>query len=402
MNIKKVFIAVLSAANAVSITAGLILTAAGSSLAKSQSYNQAAQRWDSGGGYTQVSCFFTEDAGFTVESAKGVTVDLTAKLKNIGVVSKEGEKLIPEAYSVDAGTMTMRSDTTGRSEAKVTAAGGDFFLFRDFKLLDGAFFTESDIMQDGAVIDRRLAWSLYGSTNVSGMNIYINGTKFYIAGVIEDPETKEEKKTAGDSPRAYISYEGAALLNGGMSPMAADIPNDSGMGGAGGAGELSPMKKINCYECIVPDPVENYAYNSVKEYFDAAYKDKCRVVNNSERFSPSKRAKAYKKLSSYAVADKPIVYPYWENASRMIEFKLSGIYFFRRLTYIIPVLTALLLLVILWRAGGRLRRRVTAKTSDSITKVVYYHGQKKRQKKLQKEEQQEKQKNEQTENDSQT
>lgn len=395
MNIKKVFIAALSAANAASIAAGLILTAAGGSLAKSQSYNQAAQRWDSGGGYTQLSCFFTEDAGFTVDSAKGVTVDLTAKLKNIGVVPEEGKKLIPEAYSVDAGTMTIRSDTTGRSEAKVTVTGGDFFLFRDFTLLDGAFFTESDIMQDGAVIDRRLAWSLYGSTDVSGMNIYINGTKFYIAGVIEGPETKEEKKTAGDSPRAYISYEGAKLLDGGMSA-AADIPDDIGMGGAGVATESSSMKKINCYECIVPNPVENYAYNSVKEYFDGAYKDKCRVVNNSERFSPSKRAKAYKKLSSYAVADKPIVYPYWENASRMIEFKLSGIYFFRRLTYIIPILTALLLLVILWRAGGRLRRRVTAKASDSVTKVIYYHGQKKKQKKEQKNEQNKKQSDPQT------
>lgn len=378
MNIKKVFIAVLSAANAVSITAGLILTAAGSSLAKSQSYNQAAQRWDSSGGYTQLSCFFTEDAGFTVDNTKGVLADLLSQLKNVGVVPEDGQNLIPTAYSVDAGTMTIRSDTTGRSEAKVTAAGGDFFIFRDFTLLNGAFFTDSDIMQDGAVIDRRLAWSLYGSTDIAGMNIYINGTKFYIAGVIEDPKTKEEIKTAGDSPRAYISYDGAKLLNGGTA-YSADIP--------GGADDGSSMKKINCYECLIPNPVENYAYNSFKDYFAGAYKDKSQVVNNSERFSPSKRAKAYKKLSSYAVADKPIVYPYWENASRMVEFKLSVIYFFRRWTYIIPVLTALMLLVILWRAGGRLRRKITAKTSDSITKAVYYHGQKKMQKKLQKEEQ---------------
>lgn len=387
MNIKKVFIAVLSAANAASISVGLILTAAGSSLAKSQSYNQAALRWDSGGSCTQLSCFFTEDAGFTVDNTQGVMSDLLSNLKNIGVTPEDGKELIPVAYSVDAGTMTIRSDTTGRAEAKVTAAGGDFFLFRDFMLLDGAFFTESDIMQDGAVIDRRLAWSLYGSTDVAGMNIYINGTKFYISGVIEDPESKEEKKTAGDYPRAYISYDGAKLLGSDISPAASGISGGGDTGGIDVPTGDSYLKKISCYECIVPNPVENYAYNSVKEYFDGAYKDKIKIVNNTERFSPSKRAKAYKKLSNYAVSDKPLVYPYWENASRIIEFKLSVIYFFRRLTYIIPVLTALLLLVVLWRAGGRLRRKLTAKTSDSITKAVYYHGQKKRQKKLQKEEQ---------------
>ena len=219
------------------------------------------------------------------------------------------------------------------------------------------------------------------------MNIYINGTKFYISGVIEDPESKEEKKTAGDYPRAYISYDGAKLLGSDISPAASGISGGGDTGGIDKPTADSYLKKISCYECIVPNPVENYAYNSVKEYFDGAYKDKIKIVNNTERFSPSKRAKAYKKLSNYAVSDKPLVYPYWENASRIIEFKLSVIYFFRRLTYIIPVLTALLLLVVLWRVGGRLRRKLTTKTSDSITKAVYYHGQKKRQKKLQKEEQ---------------
>lgn len=50
-------------------------------------------------------------------------------------------------------------------------------------------------MQDGAVIDKNLAWALYGSEKVSGMNIYINGVKFYIAGVIDLPGTEAEKKT---------------------------------------------------------------------------------------------------------------------------------------------------------------------------------------------------------------
>lgn len=62
---KKLLIAALAAANVLSIGTGVTLTAVGSSLAKSQSYNYAAQRWDSEKGCTQLSCFFTDDAPFS-------------------------------------------------------------------------------------------------------------------------------------------------------------------------------------------------------------------------------------------------------------------------------------------------------------------------------------------------
>lgn len=355
MNIKKVLITALTVANVLSIGTGLILTAAGSSLARSQSSNYAAQRWDSEGGHTQLSCFFTADAGFTTDSVPYVKHNLTDKLKNISIIPEEGQKFIPCAYSTDAGQMSIRCDRTGRSEAMVTAVGGDFFLFRDFKLLDGAFFSDDDLMQDGAVIDRNLAWELYGSEDIAGMNIYINGVKFYISGVIQTPSTKQEKKTAGDYSRAYISYEGLNLINGGMYDYV----------------ETESNKTVTCFECIIPDPVENFAYNALNEYFSAGYSYSSALVNNTERFEPSKLAKKYKNLSDYAISEKPIVYPYWENASRITEFRLSGIYYFRRLTYIIPILTLLLLIVLGWRAGGRLRRKVTSKIGDSVTKVLY-------------------------------
>lgn len=366
MNIKKVLIAALSAANVLSIGAGLILTAAGSSFVKAQSCDRAAERWDPEGGHTQISCFFTDDSGFTTDLSGGVRANLITELKNIGVTAEDGKEFIPEAYSTDAGQMTIRSDTTGRAEARITSVGGSFFHFRDFKLLDGAFFSENDIMQDGAVIDRMLAWQLYGSTEISGMNIYINGVKFYIAGVIDNPQTKQEKKTSGDFPRAYISYEGLKLVNGGAEG-GEDFQNDA-------------LKKISCYECIVPDPVENYAYNMVSNYFES-YSSTVEIVNNSERYEPSKRAKAYKNLADYAISDKPVVYPYWENASRIVEFKLTKIYYFRRMTYIIPILTALLLIVILWRGGIKLRRKITSAIIEFINNVIYNHNQKKQKKK---------------------
>ncbi len=370
MKIKKVLIAALAAANVLSIGTGLVLTAVGSSLAKSQSNNYAAQRWDSEGGCTQLSCFFTEEAGFNTYSVPYVKQSLTEKLKNAGVIAEEGQKLIPEAYSMNAGQMSVRCDRTARSEAMITAVGGDFFLFRNFKLLDGSYFSESDLMQDGAVIDKVLAWELYGSEDIAGMNIYLNGVKFYISGVIDTPSTEQEKRTIGDIPRAYISYEGLKLINGGFAEEGSNS-----------------LDNITCYECIVPDPVENFAYNAINDYFGSGYSYTCSVVNNTERFNPTKLAKKHKNLSDYAIADKSIIYPYWENASRITEFKLSGIYYFRRLTYIIPILTLLLLIILGWRAGGKLRKKITEKLGDSVTKVLYKRSILREQKKEQKEQQ---------------
>ena len=200
---------VIAAVNAAAIAGAAVLSIAGSSVASAQKYNYAYERWKGSGkdSYSQMSCFFNSDAGFTTDTIAGVRGQLLNELKNISVVPKEGQKLCPDAYSAPVGTAAVKCDVTGRSDAQVTAVGGDFFYFRDFTLIDGAFFTDSDIMQDGAVIDRELAWELYGSENVSGMNIYINGVKCYISGVIAAPETDYEKKCIGKTPQAYVSYD---------------------------------------------------------------------------------------------------------------------------------------------------------------------------------------------------
>lgn len=369
MKNKKLILIAAAAANAISIAGLAIMSAAGISMAGSQGYNQAAAKWDPEGGCSQISCFLSDDAGFTTDTVRGVSANLYGALKNISIVPEEGKKLIPEAYSTPAGQMSVKSDTTtGRAEAQMTAVGGDFFLFRDFDLLSGSYFSDSDIMQDGAVIDRTLAWSLYGSVNVSGMNIYINGTKFYIAGVIDDPQTKQEKKTAGDLPRAYISYEGAALL--GVSGDTGDIMGYPEQG-------ASSLKKITCYECICPDPVENYAVNAVNDYFTGSYNGKCTIVNNSKRFSPSVRAKAHKKLADYAVTKNSVVYPYWENASRLVEFKLTSLYFYRRFMYIAPVLTILAGVIFLYKLWGKTWRKAAFAAVDGVRKINYNRKQKK-------------------------
>ena len=338
---------VTAAVNAAAIVGALVLTAVGASAAKSQSYNNAADRWRNGtkGEYTQISCFFSNDAGFDINSMNNLRGKLLNKLSEASVTAEPGRTLVPDGYSLRAGTAQVTCDVTGRSEAEITAVGGNFFLFRDFRLASGAFFSDRDLMQDGAVIDKRLAWSLYGSENIVGKNIYINNVQLFVSGVIETPSTEAEERCAGDVPKAYISYYAAGRIFGSELTSGRDM----GMEGE----QSAEVTKITCYECVVPDPVENFAYNCIKENEEETNKGKVSIVNNTERFRPKKYRKPLEKLDGYAVQKDGISYPFWENASRMVEVRLSFIYGARKLLLIIPLLTLICLVITAFRLYQR-------------------------------------------------
>lgn len=320
---KKVLAAVLL--NGVSLAGVLGFTLAGSRMAKSQNHNFAAERWSSDGEYAQISCFFPEGSGFELTSVAAVRTSVLQSLKSVSIAPKESQKLCPDAYSATVGQAQVQSDINGYSEAKITAVGGDFFLIHNFSLLDGAFFTDDDIMQDGAVIDRDLAWALYGSEDIAGMNIKINGTQFYIAGVIDTPSSKEEKQCRGELPQAYISYDGASAI----AMTGSMYSGDMGV-------EQTGFTDVSCYEVIMPDPVTNYAHTALSDIVGQWEAD---TVMNTGRFDSLKCLKAIKGLSRLSVREKAVAYPYWENASLIVESKLSFIYLWRILCLIAPVIT---------------------------------------------------------------
>lgn len=350
--LKKRYIAI-AAINAAAIVGAAVLTAVGGALAKSQTYNYAAEKWqgENDESYTQISCFFSENTGFDIDSIGSARMQMLYTLQNVSIVPEDGKKLCPDGYSAPLGQVSVTGDISGRSEAEATAVGGDFFFFRDFKLIDGAFFSEDDIMQDGVVIDRSLAWALYGSHDIAGMNLKINGTEFYISGVIENPSTDVEKECAGELPKLYMSYEGAALVSVGGSydgELSGDINNTAS----------ERFTDVSCYEFIMPDPVENFAYTSMKDFFQS-FGSGVAVTENTGRFDASVRAEKIKTLSSYAVRDNSAVFPYWENASRIVEFRLTFLYFFRNLCIAVPAITGVWLIIKAYRLIKRNKKRIT-------------------------------------------
>ena len=340
--------AAIIAVNAAAAAGAVIFFLSGRAAARSQSYNYAAERW--GDGYAQISCFLPEKSEFSVDSVGTARMQLLNTLQAVSIAPKDGQKLCPDSYSAPFGQATVSSDIDGSSEAEITAVGGDFFLMRDFRLIDGAYFSGDDIMQDGAVIDRDLAWSLYGSDDISGMNIKINGVQFYISGVIDTPSTDTEKKCCGELPRAYISYSGASSL---MTD--------------GESEEAQRFSAVTCYEFIMPDPVENYAYGSMKKYF-LTLDESSIVIQNTGRFSPAERLRAIKKLPDLAVMDSSVVMPYWENASRLTEYKLSMIYRRAAVCAALPLLTAAWLMFKAFRALRKNKKIIIGAVIDAFGK----------------------------------
>ncbi|MCQ2460037.1 MAG: ABC transporter permease [Ruminococcus sp.] len=348
--LKPVQTAVISL-NAAAVVSALILTAVGNSMAHSQRYNYAAERWqgDSDEHYSQVSCFFSEDAGFSTDSVNSVRQQINTALKNAAYDTTAMSKPFSDSYSSYVGIYDTRSEINGRAQAEINAVGGDFFLIHNYELIHGSYISQDDLMQDGAVIDSELAWNLYGSDDVAGMSIYINGIQCYISGIIKSSSGKTEKECAGENPKAFISYTTASSLS----------MNSSSFGEP----QMNKFSRITCYECIMPEPVENFGTSTMQTAVADSYKDKVSLVSNSKRFSSSVRTKAMKNISKSVVRNDGIRLPYWENASRITEFRITFLYTARKYILFIPFLTLLYFIVkgfILYQKyKGRMKQNVT-------------------------------------------
>ena len=345
---KKLIVPVLNAAAIVGI---IVTSVIGSASANALQYNFTADKWkgESSQDFSQLSCFFNADSGFDTSRIRSVKGQFLSELKDVAYDTEDRDRLLIDAYSAIIGDSKVTCDIARRSNAQITAVGGNFFYFHDLKLVSGSYFTEKDTMQDGAVIDRSLAWALYGSDDIAGKNIYIDGVKCYIAGVVQDPENKAEKKCAGKVPKAYVTYETADRMMEYSSKA-----------------ESTKFSTITDYECVLPEPVENFGINAVKKVFSATYGENVSIVENTKRFAPKKRAKAFKKLSESVIRNDGIRLPYWENASRMYEFRASVCYGIRRYLFIIPILTFLWLVFKLILAYNNNKKQIKSRICSFI------------------------------------
>lgn len=301
-----------------SLVCACVLSAVSGTLAPES--QQAAERWQGEGElhYAQISLFMGEEAGFSTISAEGIKESVDTTLRNASLEAAEGSRLWYSAYSTQLGQMSLHGTKLYGATAVATAIGGDFFLMHPMTLLDGNYISEADLMDDFVVLDEAAAWHLFGSSDVSGMEVIVNDMRCIVAGVVR-PETDYATEQAyGDVSRFYLSYSLYEKMYG------------------------ESMVTVNCYEAVLPEPVRGFAEKTINNAVGT--RDSMRVVKNTDRGALSTRWHNLWHIHEMLVNPDSAAFPYWENAARIVDYDRAILLGFTVFFLVYPVLCGLWLL----------------------------------------------------------
>lgn len=294
---------------------------------------QAAERWrgTSELRFAQVTAFLSAD-GMTDENAvDAFRRSADQALTDASVDAPENGSLRQDAWSGTASVTV--SGPHGEQTVKAIGVGGDFFSFHPLRLRSGAYLTSRDYMADRVVLDEEMAWALFGSVDVAGMEVTIGERSYAVAGVVcrEDDFASELAYTGG--PGMFMSIEALRLLQ--------EVP-------------------IDCYEVVLPDPISGFAKKTVEDKFPVGNGI---VVENSSRYSLVNLGKVLLDFGKRSMNTHAVIYPYWENAARLVEDYAALLLLLAVLLAICPAVFAVIVLL-RW-----LKRSVTS-AKDKIVGAI--------------------------------
>lgn len=314
---------VLNISSAASLCIAIVLLLIANHLGGNLDSQNMAKRWSEDGGVAQISCFFSVNASISKDTIEELEHSIDGMLQEASITSESenpSARLWADAYSAD-GRITISSDNA-TVEADAIGIGGDFFLFHPIKLLEGGYFSGNDLMQDYCVIDEDAAWQLFGSNDVVGMIVYIGGEPHIVTGVVEREDGKLVEQAGMDSTLVYVSYDTLS--------------------------RLGQNNGLNHYEIVMPNPVDNFAFNYVKEQLGSNEKE-VEVLENSSRYSLLSRIKLLGEFGTRSMNGKAIIYPYWENVARGYEDIIAVLTLFMLLFALYPTILLIGFLVRKWR-----------------------------------------------------
>ncbi len=345
-----------------------------------------ADRWDTDGTADQVSMFFTEDQLINENSIKRLEYTMESKMAEKGIVPEDEDSDSKDSKIVDTIGIGKRNDqpeATTEEEEKVKiytscycaqgivsiefervkaenvdaiGVGGDFFLFHPMELVSGSYFGPDDIMKDLVVLDEDLAWQLFGSNDIVGQCVNIKGINHYIAGVVKRIDGRFPEAAGLTKGTIYMSYDSLAkygtILSGRTET--AEVSEDGTQMQSGG---------INCYEVVMPSPVDGIVAMLLKESMglDDKY---IRIVDNTERFNGFSLFEVASNFGIRSMWTQPIFYPYWENVARGWEDVLSVLFMIRMVCIIVFWLIVAVLVVQWYRNKTWTVRGVVSALAD--------------------------------------
>ena len=99
---------------------------------------------------------------------------------------------------------------------------------------------------------------------------------------------------------------------------------------------------ITCYEIVLPDMISGFGLSLVRDNFSVGTGD---IVQNTGRFSVSGLLAVIGDFGSRSMRNNGVIYPYWENAVRMIEDYLALLLVLMTAFAICPVVCGIVLVV---------------------------------------------------------
>lgn len=287
-------------------------------IAKSVSGAYQAERWagESGMDFVQFSCYFGSADETNPERIYDLRQKLNETFTNEGIQTGGAGELFCDAWSA-MGKLHVSCERAD-SDAEVLAVGGSFFDFHPMELLSGSYLRPGALNPEQVVLDELLAWLLFGSSNVTGMQVEINGRPFEITGVVRQDASKAVQQFRSTSPTIYLPYETYQ--------------------------KIAPTG-VSCYEIVLPEPVSGYAEGILTDKFPVGGGMMQQVTG---RFSLSGSWEQLKQFPLRGTQTQAVALPYWENAARYEENRCTLWLLAALWLLAIPAVCAVFGLVWLW------------------------------------------------------
>jgi len=338
---------------------------------ESQKSQIAAELWsgDSGKSYRQLTCFargqhqtdgtpdlyLSTNVSLNIQDIESIRTNLDTivnsasgeknKSKNSGKTAAESDdkKLWIDAYSSAAACTVVREATAVKpqasAEVQVTGVAGDYYLFHPLTLLSGAFLSEDTIDSKKIVLDKELAFKLFGFYDVVGSDVMISQRHYTIVGVVQHPDTKIDISTSGDLLHAYILFDELTFLSGaavdpGSVPATADgsaaaekIAVSAASAGIADSNAFSGAKTdsstlaVSCYEVVLPNKIRGIALQNFGNAMESAGKVEKNflIVDNTSRFSLLRLYDTVFPIGENALERQQYDLPFWELSAQKAE-----------------------------------------------------------------------------------
>ena len=318
-------------------------------------------RWSETGQAAQISCFFSREAAVSPGSIRQMEYYIQQGLEEASVTReslgiRDAADLFADSWCA-LGRLTIEA---GDRSCTVNAVGtgGNYFLFHPLDLAAGYYYLPDDIMKDRILLDTDTAWKLFGSSDIEGQMVEIQGIPHYVAGVYER-ETDRASVEAGLAQNlAYVPLECLQKYTEGryITSAFSDSQEDSGTDAQEGdpdqeadAGSQNDGIVIECYEIVMPSPVAAFAKNIVEDKIGHD-SETMKIVDNTARFSDDSLLEVLGETMTRGMQLNAIRYPFWENRARALESRLAILLLIQYICMVIPAVLTVVL-VVSWYRG---------------------------------------------------